>query len=126
MVNFKQFKIFMANNKQQLLDIERFLKRYRSTLATAAETIRNENVSNYPIFVAAKSAVEIGVTLFPQGHLPDNWRVTASSLEEFHAKKIIDTEKMADFMDLYRSRPEEICVFTIDTEGVSKFIFIPA
>ena len=115
-----------TNNKQQLLDIERLLKRYRSSLATAAETIRNENVSNYPIFVASKTGVEIGVLLFSQGQLPDNWCVMASSLEEFHVKKIIDTEKMDDFMDLYRSRPEEICVFAIDTEGVSKFIFIPA
>ncbi len=116
----------MANNKQQLLDIERLLKRYRSTLATAAETIRNENVSNYPIFVASKTEVEIGVVFFPQGQLPDNWLVTASSLEEFHVKKIIDTDKVDDFRDLYRSKPEEICVFAIDTEGASKFIFIPA
>ena len=115
-----------TNNKQQLLDIERLLKRYRSTLATAAETIRNENVSNYPIFVASKTAVEIGVMLFSQGQLPDNWLVTASSLEEFHVRKIIDTDKIDDFRDLYRSKPEEICVFTIDTEGASKFIFIPS
>ena len=115
-----------TNNKQQLLDIERLLKRYRSSLATAAETIRNENVSNYPIFVASKTTVEIGVMLFPQGQLPDNWIVTASSLEEFHVRKIIDTDKIDDFRDLYRSKPEEICVFTIDTEGASKFIFIPS
>jgi hypothetical protein len=115
-----------TNNKQQLLDIERLLKRYRNKLAAAADTIRNENVSNYPIFVASKTAVEIGVMLFPQGQLPDDWIVTASSLEEFHVRKIIDTDKIDDFRDLYRSKPEEICVFTIDTEGSSKFIFIPS
>lgn len=114
------------NNKQQLLDIERLLKRYRNKLATAADTIRNENVSNYPIFVASKTAVEIGVMLFPQGKLPDNWIVTASSLEEFHVRKIIDTEKIDDFRDVYRARPTEICVFAIDMDGVSKFIFIPS
>lgn len=115
-----------TNNKQQLLDIERLLKRYRNKLAAAGDTIRNENVSNYPIFVASKTAVEIGVMLFPQGQLPDDWIVTASSLEEFHVRKIIDTDKIDDFRDLYRSKPEEICVFTIDTEGSSKFIFIPS
>jgi hypothetical protein len=115
----------MANqNKNALLEIERLLKRFRNKLAIAADTIRNENVSNYPIFVASKSAVEIGVMLFPQGQLPDNWMVTASSLEEFHVRKIIDTEKIDDFRELYRSKPTEICVFAIDTEGSSKFIFI--
>ena len=44
----------------------------------------------------------------------------------FDVKKIINTEKIDDFRDLYRSKPEEICVFAIDTEGASKFIFIPA
>jgi hypothetical protein len=117
----------MANqNKNALLEIERLLKRFRNKLAIAADTIRNENVSNYPIFVASKTAVEIGVMLFPQGQLPDNWMVTASSLEEFHVRKIIDTEKIDDFRELYRSKPTEICVFAIDTEGSSKFIFIPS
>jgi hypothetical protein len=115
-----------TQNKNALLEIERLLKRYRNKLAIAADTIRNENVSNYPIFVASKTAVEIGVMLFPQGQLPDNWIVTASSLEEFHVRKIIDTEKIDDFRELYRSKPTEICVFAIDTEGSSKFIFIPS
>lgn len=113
-------------NKDALLEIERLLKRYRNKLAVAADTIRNENVSNYPIFVASKTAVEIGVMLFPKGQLPDEWIVTASSLEEFHVRKIIDTEKIDDFRDLYRSKPTEICVFAIDKEGSSKFIFIPS
>jgi hypothetical protein len=113
------------HNKDALLEIERLLKRYRDKLATAADTIRNENVSNYPIFVATKTAVEIGVMLFPQGKLPDEWMVTASSLEEFHVRKIIDTDKIDDFRDLFRERPEEICIFVYDTEGASKFIFIP-
>jgi hypothetical protein len=115
-----------SQNKDALLEIERLLKRYRSKLAVAADTIRNENVSNYPIFVASKTAVEIGVMLFPQGQLPDDWIVTASSLEEFHVRKIIDTEKIDDFRDLYRAHPTDICVFAVDTEGASKFIFIPS
>lgn len=115
-----------SQNKNALLEIERLLKRYRSSLATAADTIRNENVSNYPIFVAAKTAVEIGVLLFSKGQLPDGWIITASSLEEFHVRKIIDSEKIDDFRDLYRTHPSEICVFVVDTEGTSKFIFIPS
>lgn len=113
-------------NKEALLEIERLLKRYRNKLAVAADTIRNENVSNYPMFVASKTAVEIGVMLFPQGQLPDGWIVTASSLEEFHVRKIIDTDKIDDFRALFHERPTEICVFALDTEGGSRFIFIPS
>ena len=104
----------MAQNiKQPLIDVEKFLKRYRSTLAQAAETVRTENVSNYPIFVASKLDID------------DNWAVNASTLEEFHAKRIIDVEKIDEFRTLYRKHNEDICVFVL-SEGGAKFVFIPA
>jgi hypothetical protein len=110
-------------NKQPLVEVERLLKRYRSTLAIAAETIRTENVSNYPIFVASKLEIDLGVTLLLRGTLPDDWSVNASSLEEFHAKRIIDVEKVDDFRTLYRKHTEDICVFVL-SEGGAKFVFI--
>ena len=112
-------------NKQPLIEVERLLKRYRSTLSVAAETIRTENVSNYPIFVASKLEIDLGVPLLLRGVLADNWSVNASSLEEFHAKRIIDVEKIDDFRTLYRKHNEDICVFVL-SEGGAKFVFIPA
>jgi hypothetical protein len=116
----------MAQNiKQPLIDVEKFLKRYRSTLAEAAETVRTENVSNYPIFVASKLDIDLGVPLLLRGALPDNWAVNASTLEEFHAKRIIDVDKIDEFRTLYRKHNEDICVFVL-SEGGAKFVFIPA
>ena len=74
----------------------------------AAETIRTENVSNYPIFVATKLEIDLGIALLLRGDLPDNWAVNASTLEEFHAKRIIDVEKIEEFRTLYRQHNEDI------------------
>ena len=115
----------MKQNKQPLIEIEKLLKRYRSTLAMAAETIRTENVSNYPIFVATKLEIDLGIALLLRGDLPDNWAVNASTLEEFHAKRIIDVEKIEEFRTLYRQHNEDICVFVL-SEGGAKFVFIPS
>ena len=115
----------MKQNKQPLVEIEKLLKRYRSTLAMAAETIRTENVSNYPIFVATKLEIDLGIALLLRGDLPDNWAVNASTLEEFHAKRIIDVEKIEEFRTLYRQHNEDICVFVL-SEGGAKFVFIPS
>ena len=112
-------------NKQPLVEVERLLKRYRSTLAMATETIRTENVSNYPICVASKLDIDLGIPLLLRGALSDNWAVNASSLEEFHAKRIIDAEKIDDFRTLYRKHTDDICVFVL-SEGGAKFVFIPA
>lgn len=115
----------MKQNKQPLIEIEKLLQRYRSTLAMAAETIRTENVSNYPIFVATKLEIDLGIALLLRGDLPDNWAVNASTLEEFHAKRIIDVEKIEEFRTLYRQHNEDICVFVL-SEGGAKFVFIPS
>ncbi len=112
-------------NKQPLIEVERLLKQYRSTLAAASETIRTENISNYPICVASKLDIDLGIPLLLRGTLPDNWAVNASSLEEFHAKRIIDVDKIDDFRTLYRKHNEDICVFVL-SEGGAKFVFIPA
>ena len=55
----------------------------------------------------------------------DNWAVNASTLEEFHAKRIIDIEKIDDFRTLYRKHTEDICVFVLSEAG-AKFVFISA
>lgn len=114
------------NGKQPLVEIERLLKRYRSTLAEAAETVRTEDVSHYPIFVAAKTDIDLGIPLLLRGALPEDWAVNASTLEEFHAKRVIDVEKIDDFRTLYRKHNEDICVFVFLTDGSAKFVFIPA
>ena len=114
------------NGKQPLVEIERLLKRYRATFAEAADTIRNENVSNYPIFVLSKTEIEVGVRLLTQGMLPDDWIVMASCLEEFHVRKLIMTDKIEDFRTLYRRHAADICVFVFTQEGVANFVFIPA
>ncbi len=114
------------NGKQPLVEIERLLKRYRATLSEAAETVRIQDVSNYPIFVASKTEIDLGIPLLLRGALPDDWSVNASTLEEFHAKRVIDVEKIDDFRTLYRKHNEDICVFVFLNDGTAKFVFIPA
>ncbi len=114
------------NGKQPLVEVERLLKQYRSELATAAETVRTQDVSNYPIFVASKTELELGIPLLLRGSLPNEWAVNASTLEEFHVKRIIETEKIDDFRSLYRKHSDEICVFVYLADGTAKFVFIPA
>ncbi len=114
------------NGKQPLIEVERLLKKYRSSLAEAAETVRTQDVSNYPIFVASKTELELGIPLLLRGALPDDWAVNASTLEEFHVKRIIEAEKIDDFRTLYRQHSDEICVFVLLNDGAAKFIFIPA
>jgi hypothetical protein len=114
-----------SNGQHELKIIEKLLKQNRETLRNAAETIRLQDVSNYPIFVISQKDIELGIPLILRGHLPDDWMINASTLEEFYSKQIIATDKVDDFRALYKKKSNEICVFAFMGES-SKFLFIPA
>lgn len=115
----------MTPHEQAVLKtIEKILKKYRHILREAADTIRTQDVSNYPIFVATQQEIEVGIPLLLKGQITDNWLINASTLEEFHAKQIISVEKVEDFRDLYRKNANDICVAAI-IDGIAKFLFIP-
>lgn len=108
-----------------LSKVEKLLKAYRTQLIQAADTIREQDVSNYPIFVASQLPLELGIPLLKREQMTEGWAINASTLEEFHAKQIIDTDKIDDFRALYKSHTDDLCIFATTEEGV-KFIFIPA
>ena len=114
-----------SDDKMALKMIEALLRHNRSTLAKAADTIRLEDVSNYPIMVAAQNPIELGIPLIEQGQLADDWCVNASTLEDFYAKKIIDAGKVDNFRTLYKQHANDLCVFVL-FENEGRFIFIPA
>jgi hypothetical protein len=112
-----------ANGQHVLKTLEKLFKKYRVVLSKAADTIRLQNVSNYPIFVASQEDIEIGIPLLRREQIDNQWLINASTLEEFNAKQIITTDRIDDFRHLYKSHGEDICIFAY-TEGVGKFLFI--
>jgi hypothetical protein len=105
----------------KLLEAE--LQPYKKALGKAADTILEQAVSEYPIFVVHQHDVEIGIPLIAQDHQL-NWSVNASSLEEFVAKNIIEPEKIEPFKDVYKDPEYFICLFVLSELGAN-FVFIP-
>ena len=112
----------MKKGHQVLLGLEESLMMYSKMLRQAAETILDQDVSNYPIFVVHQGDIDIGLPLVTHGQLPDGWMINASILEEFAAKQLIGAEKINDFRELYRSHKNDLCLFVLD-KGEAKFVF---
>jgi hypothetical protein len=109
--------------KTILFNVESSIKPFTGTLRQAAETIKEQDVSNYPIFVVHKGETIIGLPLLTAVQTRSEWEVNASTLEEFVAKQLIATEKLDDFRALYKKNSKEICLFISADEGAS-FAFI--
>jgi hypothetical protein len=103
--------------------LEKELVGYMKILSEAAEVIRDQDVSKYPIFVIHQNIVDIGINIVDKELVQGNWSVNASSLEEFVTKQIIATEKVEDFQTLYHSHHNDICLFALSELGAN-FIFL--
>ena len=112
-----------TNGKHFLSDLEKKLKRLRPTLTKVADTIRLEDISNYPIIVLSETELLMGVPVFDSETKPEGGFIYASTLEEFHAKGIITSDKLDDFKHLYQTHKNELCCFVSNSEGGAQFVF---
>lgn len=104
---------------------EKELAGYKKILSQAADVIRDEDVSKFPIFVVHQNIVDIGINIVDKDTFRGNWSVNASTLEEFVTKQIIAEEKVEDFQTLYRSHRDDLCLFTLSELGAN-FVFLPS
>jgi len=103
--------------------LEKELKAYNNVMAQASDIIMDQDVSNYPIFVAHQQEMDIGIPLIAlEGG--SNWAIQASSLEEFVSKQIIFPEKVEEFKSNFKDPKQSICIFVLSELG-AQFVFIP-
>ena len=103
---------------------EKELKPYLPLLGKAADTILDQEVSSYPIFVLHQQMVDIGILLVEGGTEEMPWSVNATSLEELATKKIIGMDKLDDFRKVYKDPRDYLCLFVLSDAGAS-FVFTP-
>ena len=100
---------------------------HKEKLAAAAETVRDEGVSNYPLFFAYAGEENKNAPGLEVMHIPTNrgvlWNVNVSTLEELVAKSIITGGKIDPFRNVYRKSPDTLCFLIVDEEG-ARFGFV--
>ncbi len=111
----------MENNGNPFLRIQTELKPCFGIMGQAADTILDAEVSSYPVFIAARQEVPIGVLLTSA---ENGWNVNATTLEELVTRQIVAQDHIADFRMVYKDPRQYLCVFIIRDEG-SNFLFIP-
>lgn len=113
-----------SQNKKALLTLEADLKKYRPMFKNASDAIMEQDISNYPIFVAHQADPVLGISLLNRHKSNTNWSFNASTLEEFATKQIVQMSKVEDFKEIYKNPKEFICVFILE-EALGQFIFYP-
>ena len=108
-------------DKLRLLEID--LMGFKTLMTQAAETVVNEDVSKYPIFVVHQHQVDIGIPIVDMEEQKAKWSVHVSTLEEFVTKQIVTLDKLEEFKRTYKKAEDKLCVFVLSELGAT-FIFL--
>lgn len=84
------------------------------------------SVSKYPIFIATRgeSDLDLGLPIITRSDFDITWNFSASHLEEFVSKGVVDKEKASDFIKSYKDPTQYMCVFVAE-ENSTSFVFMP-
>lgn len=105
--------------------LQQDLQPYLNLLGEAAETILDQDVSKYPIFVVHKfDELELGIPLLQRAEPSILWSVQASTLEELVAKRLVQIEKVDQFRSVYKDPRDYLCLFVL-MDGGANFVFLP-
>lgn len=109
---------------EKMLLIKEQLSLYIGLANEAKAKIKDEGISNYPIFIAHQDESSIGIPVVSREESMDIWSINVSTLEEFYIKKMITEEKLEDFKNLYNNHKNDICFFVVSELG-AQFLFFP-
>lgn len=95
-------------------------------LEKARQTVVDEQVSNYPIFVAYRGGEisTLGIPVLQLQDLEEPQNINITTLEELVTKQVVKMEEVDNFRNLYKSRSKYLC-FLIFQEGEANFAFLP-
>ena len=112
------------NNESLFKQLERELRQYKPLLNKATDSILDEKVSKYPIFIVHQGEMEVGIHLVDRKKNGGIWSIHASILEEFAAKQLIQLDKIEHFKSIFKDPETYLCLFVLSEAGAN-FIFLP-
>lgn len=113
------------STETQYLQLQKDFQPYLAVLGAAADTILDQDVSRYPIFVIHQAdELEIGIPLLQAQPPQLHWSVQASTLEELATKRLIEMGKVDHFREVYKNAQEFLCLFVL-TPTDANFVFLP-
>jgi len=115
---------FLEKHKFELELLERNLAIYKESIREISEEVIKHGVSKYPVFIATERELSLGKLIIDKEELALEYSIYASTLEEFVARNIVKSDKLADFRKAYKNPQHFVCIFALlgDEAG---FIFSP-
>jgi hypothetical protein len=111
--------------QQIVAEVEKDCLFLKKIFSKASNLIRDEGISNYPVFVGYKEGEpNIGIPLVYNQTVNTIWSYQASTLEELVAKSVVSLDKVGDFKAVFKSPDTHFCLLILQ-EDRAYFWFVP-
>lgn len=113
------------NNSEELQQLQDALNAASEAMKEAALGIVEDDISNFPVFIAHKKPVMLGEPLSSGIEKISDWKLRATTAEELLKIGVIEPEKAKIFVAGYKNFRTHACVLTIFSPQNQSFIFYP-
>lgn len=96
-----------------------------SMLKEIAQQVIEEEISEFPVFVATQQPVDIGRPIPEIDHLALNWFFYVTILEDFVKRGIVQREKLYEFQRTFGNPLHKACICVVTDSGEARLVFIP-
>ncbi|MDQ3018166.1 MAG: hypothetical protein M3R25_15750 [Bacteroidota bacterium] len=100
------------------------IEHYDKLMAVAFESVINEGISKYPVFIFHQQDVTVGIQIAVRHDVAGDWSVNISTLEEFYIKGLVMIEQVDEIKAKISGTPQVYCCLVISGEQGS-LIFLP-
>ena len=97
---------------------------YHTLMVEAFDSVINEGVSRYPVFIFHQREVTVGISIAERTDIAADWSVNISTLEEFYIKGLVTIEQVEEIKAKITGTPSMFCCLVLGEEHGS-IIFLP-
>ncbi len=94
------------------------------TMRAFSQHVINEEISQFPVYVAFQDVVSIGKPFLTKENDHLNWHYNVSILEEFVKRGVVEKDKLEDFIETFGDPEERACIFVV-LPAQGGFVFVP-
>lgn len=92
---------------------------YENLMNDAFESVINEGVSKYPVFIFHQQEVTVGIPIADRNAIAGDWSVNISTLEEFYIKGLVSIEQVEEIKSKISGEPPLFCCLVLAADKAS-------
>lgn len=114
------------NNTEEIVlrDLERFITRFQMLMYMATQKIKEQNLSQYPIFIATRNPIPGGNLLIDPKNLNAEWYLYVERLEFLYDNSIFNTNTLKFIQNEYANNDTYLNVIMLLSD-MMRFLKVP-